>query len=288
MSVTKSKFLADVKSVVGQKLDVDGVYGAQCVDLINYFYKKYWGFRAWGNAIDFANNTMPDGFTRYSAGRVAPQAGDILVWRLSNSDHFGHIGICVEANGSMVTSVEQNVDGNSDYLRVGGPARLKTRNTNRLISIIRPKFDPEATKSLDEVAKEVINGAWGNGSDRVSRLKSAGYDPEAVQNRVNAMLSGYKPASKKSVDEIAKEVLAGKWGNGADRKSRLESAGYDYTTIQNRVNELVASSTPKKSIDEVAHEVIQGKWGNGGDRKERLTKAGYDYDAVQRRVNQLL
>ena len=285
MSVTKSKFLADVKSVVGQKLDVDGVYGAQCVDLINYFYKKYWGFRAWGNAIDFANNSMPDGFTRYSAGRVVPQAGDILVWRLSNSDHFGHIGICVEVNGDMVTSVEQNVDGNSDYLRVGGPARLKTRNTNRLVSIIRPKFDPEATKSLAEVAREVIQGKWGNGSDRVARLKSAGYDPEAIQNRVNAILSTSQPA-KKSTDEIAKEVLAGKWGNGSDRKSRLESAGYNYDTIQNRVNELV--STSKKSIDEIAREVIQGKWGNGGDRKERLTKAGYDYDAVQRRVNQLL
>lgn len=220
---------------------------------------------------------------------LSPQAGDILVWRLSSSDHFGHIGICVEANGSMVTSVEQNVDGNSDYLRVGGPARLKTRNANRLVSIIRPKFDPEATKSLDEVAREVINGAWGNGSDRVARLKSAGYDPEAVQSRVNAMLSGSNSAPvKKSTDEIAKEVLAGKWGNGADRKSRLESAGYNYTTIQNRVNELAAGSTPKKSIDEVAREVIQGKWGNGSDRKESLTKAGYDYDAVQRRVNQLL
>ena len=240
MSVTKSKFLTDVRSVVGQKLDADGVYGAQCVDLINYFYKKYWGFRAWGNAIDFANNAMPDGFTRYSVGRVAPQAGDILVWRLSSSDHFGHIGICVETGGNMVTSVEQNVDGNSDYLKVGGPARLKTRNTNRLVSIIRPKFDPEATKSLDEVAREVIQGKWGNGSDRVARLKSAGYDPEAVQAKVNAMLSGSSSApTKKSTDEIAKEVLAGKWGNGSDRKERLIKAGYDYDAVQRRVNQLL-------------------------------------------------
>lgn len=255
MAVTKSKFLADVRSVVGQKLDVDGVYGAQCVDLINYFYKKYWDFRAWGNAIDFANNSMPSGFTRYSAGRVAPQAGDILVWRLSNSDHFGHIGICVEVNGGMVTSVEQNVDGNNDYLKVGGPARLKARNTNRLVSIIRPKFDPEATKSLDEVAREVINGAWGNGSDRVSRLKSAGYDPEAVQNRVNAMLSGSKPAPKKSVDEIAKEVLAGKWGNGAERKERLTKAGYNYEAVQSKVNSMLNSSSSSSSAIKVGDSV---------------------------------
>ena len=45
--------------------------------------------------------------------------------------------------------------------------------------------------------------------------------------------------SKKSVDEIAKEVIQGKWGNGADRKKRLEAAGYDYNAVQKRVNELL-------------------------------------------------
>lgn len=32
---------------------------------------------------------------------------------------------------------------------------------------------------------------------------------------------------KKSVTELAKEVIAGKWGNGSDRKNRLTQAGYD-------------------------------------------------------------
>lgn len=43
-------------------------------------------------------------------------------------------------------------------------------------------------KSVEEVAREVINGKWGNGSDRIARLKKAGYDPVAIQNRVNALL----------------------------------------------------------------------------------------------------
>lgn len=42
---------------------------------------------------------------------------------------------------------------------------------------------------------------------------------------------------KKSVDEIANEVINGKWGNGDDRKNRLTKAGYDYQTVQNKVNE---------------------------------------------------
>lgn len=44
---------------------------------------------------------------------------------------------------------------------------------------------------------------------------------------------------KKSVDEIAREVIDGKWGNGADRKNRLTAAGYDYAAVQSRVNKLL-------------------------------------------------
>ena len=43
----------------------------------------------------------------------------------------------------------------------------------------------------------------------------------------------------KSVDEVAREVIAGKWGNGADRKARLTQAGYDYSAVQARVNQLL-------------------------------------------------
>ena len=47
-------------------------------------------------------------------------------------------------------------------------------------------------------------------------------------------------AAKKSIDEIAREVIAGKWGNGAERRCKLESAGYDYAAVQKRVNELLS------------------------------------------------
>lgn len=92
---------------------------------------------------------------------------------------------------------------------------------------------------------------------------------------------------KKSIDEIAREVINGKWYSGAARKSALTKAGYDYVTVQKRVNELVTSKSVK-SIDEIAREVIDGKWYSGAARKSALTKAGYDYVAVQKRVNELM
>lgn len=45
--------------------------------------------------------------------------------------------------------------------------------------------------------------------------------------------------TKKSVTEIAKEVINGKWGNGQDRKNRLTKAGYNYNKVQKKVNELL-------------------------------------------------
>ena len=53
---------------------------------------------------------------------------------------------------------------------------------------------------------------------------------------------GTSQAEKKSVQEIAEEVIADKWGTGADRKERLTSAGYDYAEVQNAVNALLDSS----------------------------------------------
>ena len=89
--------------------------------------------------------------------------------------------------------------------------------------------------------------------------------------------------AKKSYQQIADEVIAGKWGNGDDRRNRLASAGYDYDAIQSIVNAKLHPS--RKSNEQIADEVINGAWGNGGDRRNRLARAGYDPDAIQAIVN---
>ena len=54
-----------------------------------------------------------------------------------------------------------------------------------------------------------------------------------------ALVDSTKPAESKTVAELAAEFIAGKWGNGTDRKKRLKAAGYDYNTIQKLVNKLL-------------------------------------------------
>ena len=115
--------------------------------------------------------------------------------------------------------------------------------------------------------------------DYPAKVKAAGLNGYAK--------SGTSAPARKSNEVIADEVIAGRWGNGADRKERLEAAGYDYSAIQGIVNDRLGAPS-KKSVDEIAREVIHGDWGNGSDRKNRLAQAGYDYSEAQRRVNELL
>lgn len=92
---------------------------------------------------------------------------------------------------------------------------------------------------------------------------------------------------KKPNETIAKEVIKGLWGNGDERKQRLEKAGYNYNIVQSIVNKLL-SQPQKKSNETIAKEVIKGLWGNGAERKQRLEKAGYNYSIIQSIVNKLL
>lgn len=89
------------------------------------------------------------------------------------------------------------------------------------------------------------------------------------------------------LDQIARQVIAGSWGSGDDRKRRLSNAGYNAAAVQAEVNrQLGSGSAPaRKSLDQLVDEVIAGHWGNNPSRGQRLTAAGYSASAVRDAVN---
>lgn len=137
------------------------------------------------------------------------------------------------------------------YTRLGSLAlevtkRLGGGSTPAPAPTPAPKPAPApAKKSNDTIANEVIAGKWGNNPQRAQKLKAAGYDPNAIQALVNQKLGAKSSAktttttAKKSIDTIAREVIAGKWGNGNTRKQKLAAAGYNYSEVQKRVNQLL-------------------------------------------------
>lgn len=85
---------------------------------------------------------------------------------------------------------------------------------------------------------KVQTGAFGvkeNADKLANELKSRGYQTYITTEAAQAV----KTVVTKTVDELAREVLRGDWGDGQDRVNRLTVAGYDYKAVQNKVNELL-------------------------------------------------
>ena len=130
-----------------------------------------------------------------------------------------------------------------------------------------PAKKPMTPEEIEKVAKEVLDGKYGNGNERRSKLSLAGYDYSAVQNRVNELVAELekakaetsepvneepKPTPKFTTEEMVQKVINGEYGNGDERKQRLEAEGYDYRKIQNAVNQALYKPkqvSPAKSFD---------------------------------------
>ena len=128
-----------LKSEVNKRHDVDLAFGSQCVDLINFYLKKFWNILLGGNAIDLLNSAKAKGMTViYNAPGVNPKAGDIFVMEVPYHQ-FGHTGIVLEdSDGYTIKTLEQNIDGNADALTNGAPARFNERDFTGVIGWIRP------------------------------------------------------------------------------------------------------------------------------------------------------
>lgn len=79
--------------------------------------------------------------------------------------------------------------------------------------------------------------------------------------------------NNKSYEEIAKEVIDGLWGNGDERKSRIEAAGYNYTEVQSRVNTILSSSA-KPTVPVIEYYTKYS--GGSGSIVEALNSIGVD------------
>ena len=185
----------------------------------------------------------------FKKGRKIPQPGDLFFLRYddypSQDQYFcDHVGIVEAVNGNWITTLEGNVDGTYGNWAATSTFKRKTRylSDNTVYAFYHPFWKGE-NKSVDELAKEVIQGKWGAGDERKKKLTAAGYDYSAVQSRVNEMLSD---KNKKTVDQLAREVIAGKWSAGNERERLLKQAGYDYQAVQKRVNELIKNMKVSK------------------------------------------
>ena len=187
----------------------------------------------------------------------------------TTSEYYNGNKVTIEASFRAYPNIASSVVGYYDFLR-DTPRYAKALN------------NPNYKDAVDKLIHTTDGAPYATDPEYISKVISiieqynlTEWDKREVQPQL------------KPIDTVAREVIAGQWGNGQDRVNRLTQAGYDYNVVQSKVNEMLAPQPQLKPIDEVAREVIRGEWGNGQDRVNRLTEAGYDYSEVQARVNEM-
>lgn len=173
-----------------------------------------------------------------------PSPGDVILYDWQDGTNYAatdntgtpdHVGIVTSCDGKTIRVIEGNVSN-----KVG--TRTLAVNGRYIRGFGIPDFASVATEEekpadkMGDLARKIA-----------TEINDSGLDAAAVLAKVSALL-GKKPAETPTepekpaydVDAIALEVLNGKWGNGVTRRRRLTAAGYDYRTVQNRVNEIDA------------------------------------------------
>lgn len=95
---------------LGKRVEFDGVYEYQCVDLTKMYSKEVIGTpQLMGNAIDYVNNPLPD-YYEYHTNHLwyIPPRGSIAVWNGNVGGGFGHAAIVLFATLMKFTSLDQN------------------------------------------------------------------------------------------------------------------------------------------------------------------------------------
>ena len=142
-----------------------------------------------------------------------------------------HADIAAKVNKRL--KVQEEPEKDTIYrVQVGAFSNEKNAKT-QLQKIEAAGFDAFITQ-VDGLYKVQV-GAFTkkeNAQTQMQKVKKAGFDAFITTK------GGSSISPKKTVEEIAKEVIAGKWGSGAERKNRLTQAGYDYEAVQAEVNRI--------------------------------------------------
>jgi hypothetical protein len=150
----------------------------------------------------------------------------------------------------------------------------------------KPGKQNQTNKTVDELAREVLSGAWGNGSARQQKLTQAGYDYNAVQKRVNQLLGGGNTTGTSGTGTSNSQSLLNyfKQQNESARKSAIDAitarVNAQKGLYNNQLNDLGNQYQALRNQSEVERyksrnvlreaQANRGQLGSGYGRQEQL------------------
>lgn len=129
-----------IKKYNGKKVDFDGAFGAQCVDLFRQYNKEVWGNPHTGAVegakdliLNYDNLPLEQKHLEKNPRYFFPKAGDVAVWGASSSNKYGHVAIVVYTEDNNLIVFEQ------DGFKQDG-AKLNIRTDDNLLGFLRKKI----------------------------------------------------------------------------------------------------------------------------------------------------
>lgn len=160
-----------IRNQTGKAIDIDGAYGAQCVDLIAAYFDYLgvpWRSMTVTYAKDYTWRSIPSGWQRIQGASIQP--GDIVIWTGGTT---GHVALAV--SGDRI--IEQNYNNRKYCVE-------NAMRWSNYWGVIRPNFNPEAP-----VATEANNpkGCLDNveGGSNTVRIRGWAFDPDAVSQSID-------------------------------------------------------------------------------------------------------
>ena len=193
----------------------------------NINWTKY-GSGSYGNYVKIRHdNGMYTMYAHLKYGSVIPKKGT----RVLKGERLGYMGATGNATGVHL------------HFEVRDKNDKKIDPTPYIDSDLR-QIEVDKLLPLDEIAKEVINGKWGNGSERKERLTEAGYNFSEVQQRVNEIL-GYSSGSEKTTYKVV---------SGDNLTKIAKKYGVSVNVLYNENKTLIDSENKKRGVD------VSKKW----------------------------
>lgn len=208
-----------------------------------------------------------------------PQAGDIVLYDWDDNgvgDNKGsadHIGIVVSVSGSTIKVIEGNMGNAVNYRNLAVNGRyirgfVTPKYSSKATTAEAPKPSTKPSQATNYKVGDLVqftgclhyNSSYGSataygckaGVAKVTAVNAGAAHPYHLQavagkgstvygwvNEADVTANTSSTSTKKSIDELAREVIRGEWGNGQDRKNRLTAAGYNYSEVQKRVNQML-------------------------------------------------
>lgn len=177
-----------------------------------------------------------------SAGRwhTSPEVGDQIFFYVGGD--INHTGIVTKVAEGKVFTVEGNADNAVKEHKFA-------LDNKKIAGYGRPRWNEEANTIAD----------------------TAPTKPEPIQKPQNEV--------KKSLEEIAREIIAGKWGNGTERQKKLTEAGYDYAKVQAKVNEILGKK-PQTQKPAASSDTFTGVVATNKSRLNIRSGAGTNFPII--------